>query len=61
MAIAITGQGGRAAAYVTELILDSDADIESLDANDYAPGSTAFVISTSKILMLNTNGEWKEI
>lgn len=41
-----------------EYIVDTDADIESLP-QDCAVGSTAIVIESGRIFMVNSCGEWK--
>lgn len=58
--INIASQFGQASYNVVKLILDTEDDVAYLP-RDFAPGSTAFVISTSENYMLNSNGEWKKI
>ena len=50
-------QDGETLYGVKEYILDSPEDITSLPIN-VRPGSTALVISTSDIYMLNGNKQW---
>lgn len=45
---------------VKEFVLDSEADIASLP-KDVVPGSTAIIISTSSVYMMNSKKEWVEI
>ena len=53
-------QYGKIVYNYVELILDDADDLITL-STDYAVGSTAFVIETSKSYMLNSRGEWKEV
>lgn len=44
---------------VRQIIVDSDAEIETLTTTRFAPGSTALVPSTNKTYMLSPSGdEW---
>ena len=45
---------------VVDLVVDNDADIADLPT-DVAPGSTCFVVETSKAYMFKVSGEWKEL
>lgn len=40
-----------------EFICDTESDIENLPT-DNSPGSTAFVVDTAKVYMLNNQKEW---
>ena len=40
-----------------EYVCDTDADIENLPKS--YPGSTAMVVESGKIYMVNASGEWK--
>lgn len=42
-------------------ILDAEADLASLPTSNIPTGSTAFVIATSTVYMINSNGEWTSI
>lgn len=55
--INIMKQNGKDAYGVTELIVDSNADVATL-STDYAPGSTCFVVEDSSLYMLNGNKAW---
>ena len=46
-----------------DLTLDFDSDVADLPAYTAtcAPGSTAFVIESGTLYMLNSLGEWREI
>lgn len=60
MGVYMSKQSNRTDYNLREYILDTAADVASLPKTD-APGSTAFVIETGTALMLNTQGEWKEL
>jgi len=60
MGVYMSKQSNRTDYNLREYILDTTADVASLPTTD-APGSTAFVIETGTALMLNTQGEWKEL
>jgi hypothetical protein len=55
-----TSVGGRATYNALEYVCDSDSDIMNLPT-DIPMGSTAFVISTHKLFMLNGDKEWVEV
>lgn len=58
----IISQSGRETAYLTEFIADNEVDIIDLPGiGQCAPGSTCFVIETSEVYMLKTDGTWKVI
>lgn len=58
--INLTKFAGRTAYNVKEYTVDTESDIADLPT-DIAPGSTAFVISTSATYMLNSNGSWNQV
>ena len=58
--INLLSQSGHTSYGIKEYILDNQNDLDNLPITDKA-GSTAFVISTSQVYMLNSKGEWKEI
>ena len=60
MSFYMTKQSNRNDYNLREYVLDTEADIANLPKTD-APGSTAFVIDTSSVYMINTEGEWIEI
>lgn len=53
-------QGGNKQYNVVDLVVDTDADVADLPTN-VAPGSTCFVVDTSKAYMFKISGEWKEL
>lgn len=55
-----TSNSGHTAYGLKEFILDTEADLDYLPI-DVPMGSTAFIISTSQIYMINSKGEWKEV
>ena len=46
---------------IQHLILDNFNDLHQLDKKQITPGSTIFIISTSKYYMLNGSKQWIEI
>jgi hypothetical protein len=61
--ISIYSQNGEVEYRVTEYTLDSEADLKQLKiiGKNAAPGSSAFVIATSEVYMLNNQREWVKI
>ena len=61
--ISIYSQNGEVEYRVTEYILDTPDDLEQLKimGRNAAPGSSAFVIATSEVYMLNNQREWVKI
>lgn len=58
----ISKQSGNEAAYLTEYIADTLADITDLPhIGQCAVGSTCFVIETSAVYMLGNDDVWYEI
>ena len=59
----IYSQNGEVEYRVTEYTLDTKDDLEQLKiiGRHAAPGSTAFVIESSDVYMLNSLGEWVSI
>lgn len=53
-------QGGQVQYNVVNLAVDTEADIVNLSTK-YAPGSTAIVIETSQVYMLNGLLVWTEL
>lgn len=51
---------GQIAYGITEFTVDTEADVKTLPIN-CTPGSTAFVIETSKYYKLNNSRQWKEV
>lgn len=61
--INLYSQNGEVEYRVTEYILDTRADLEKLPeySKTAAPGSSAFVVATSEVYMLNNQREWVKI
>lgn len=58
MAINYLSEQGEVKYGVHELVLDTSSDVASLP-KDCRPGSTAIVIETGDVYMMNSKGEWK--
>ena len=58
--INLYSQNGEVEYRITEYTLDTAADLEKLPefSKTAAPGSSAFVIETSEVYMMNSNREW---
>ena len=60
--INITKIADNSAAYVTELVADTAADVSNLPIQpEVATGSTCFVIATGDVYMLKSTGTWTQI
>lgn len=61
--ISIYSQNGEVEYKITEYTLDTPNDLEELKitGKNAAPGSSAFIISTSEVYMLNNKREWVKI
>ena len=61
--INIISQNGDIGYNITELVLDTPEDLKTLKDKTWnmAPGSSAFIISTSDVYMLNGSREWVKI
>ena len=61
--ISIYSQNGEVEYRVTEYTLDTPDDLEQLKimGRNAAPGSSAFVIATSEVYILNNQREWVKI
>jgi hypothetical protein len=46
---------------IKEWVCDTVEDLVNLPSGSMAMGSTAFIISTSELYMLNSEGEWVKI
>ena len=44
-----------------EYVCDTPEDLKNLPSGSMAMGSTAFIISTSELYMLNSEGEWIKV
>ena len=58
--INLLSQSDNQAYGIKEYVLDEPADLDNLPVTDKM-GSTAFIISTSQVYMINSKGEWKEV
>ena len=58
--INLLAQSGHQGYGIKEYVLDTPEDLQDLPITDKA-GSTAFIISTSQVYMINSKGEWKEV
>lgn len=54
-------QNDNISAYVTEFIVDTEADIATLPTKDVFPGSTCIVAETSNVYILNSKKEWVKL
>ena len=61
--ISIYSQNGEVEYKVTEYTLDTADDLEQLKVTgkNAAPGSSAFIVATSEVYMLNNQREWVKI
>lgn len=53
-------QNGKVTYNLVELVVDKEIDILTLPTT-HAPGSTAFVVETSKAYMLSNEHTWEEL
>lgn len=61
MGYRLTATNGKSQYNQQEWVVDTVADLQNIPTNRSDMGSTAFVIETSQVFMLNSDGEWKEI
>ena len=61
MGYKITSQRGEVEAYVAELICDTEADKDLIPVSKFAPGTSCLIADSSKVYILNTQKEWKEL
>lgn len=59
--INIYSNSGKVHYGIKQLVLDTAEDLLNLKTEDLFPGSTIFIISTSKKYMLNSQKQWIEI
>ena len=59
MAYFIVKQGEEYDYKYRELVIDEEADLALVDVEDCCPGSTAYVIATGNLYMLDTKKEWR--
>ena len=53
----ITSEGGKDAAYIKEIVVDEEQDVQEVSTK-YTVGSKIIVISTGNVYMLNTQKQW---
>ncbi len=53
----IIKQNDNVSAYVTEFVVDTEADVANLPTN-VAPGSNCVVAATGNVYILNTKKQW---
>lgn len=58
--INLLSQSGHQGYGIKEYVLDTPTDLDNLPITDKT-GSTAFIISTSQVYMINSKGEWREV
>ena len=58
--INILSNSGHTGYGIKEFVCDTPDDIQDLPV-DVKPGSSAFVISTGAVYMINSQGEWVEV
>ena len=59
--IIIKSNGNQDNNKIKEYIVDTNAEIADLPTNPMYMGSTALVIESSSVYMLNGSGEWREL
>lgn len=59
--INIHSNGNRTSYGIKHFVLDTIEDIKELDKNKLTPGSTIFIIASSKYYILNGKRQWIEI
>lgn len=57
----VISENGRSKYNTKEYVLDSLEDLKSLPTSEAQMGSTAFVIATGSVYMLNSSREWIEV
>lgn len=58
--ITVGSMGGKEVAKLTEFYLDDPQDVKDLPT-DCAVGSTAIVMATAQVFMMNSRKEWVEL
>lgn len=61
MSYQLIATGGRGVYNYDEFVVDTEADLKTIPVSQSNVGSTAFVIEGSRVFMLNSRKEWKEI
>lgn len=61
MGTIIRANSNKIAYGVKELVIDTDAELATLNVSNLAVSTVVFSIESSKYFMLNTQREWKEI
>ena len=57
----ITRQGDKTTPYIVEIVVDTNADVQEIKTDTYAPGSTIIVLEDSSVYMLSNKKEWKKL
>ena len=57
----VTRSADKTQPYVTEVVVDTVADVEGVPTATFAPGSTIIVLEDASVYMLNTSKEWKKL
>lgn len=61
MAINTSSTNGQIAYNIKEFICDTPTDLQNLPSVGIGAGSTAFVISTKELYMINSTGTWVKL
>lgn len=59
MAYFIVKQGEEYDYKYRELVIDEEADLSLINVAECCPGSTAYVVATGNLYMLDTKKEWR--
>lgn len=59
--ISVLSENGKSTYNLKEYVVDTQEDIKNLPTSGIQMGSTAFVISTGAVYMLNSSKEWIEV
>ena len=59
--ISVLSENGKSTYNLKEYVVDTQEDIKNLPTSGIRMGSTAFVISTGTVYMLNSSKEWIEV
>lgn len=61
MSYSIISQRGEVEAYVAELVCNAEADLQEIDKDKFAAGTTCLLADTSEVYILDPNKEWKKL
>lgn len=59
--ISIIRQNDNISTYVTEFLVDNEADIDLISTKRVDPGSTCLVAATGYVYILNNKKQWKKL